>query len=206
MAKQSFALETGGPRRLQIGWKGMYKEVTVWLDDTVVGVIPDQKALMKGQEFRLVDGSTLKVQLITKVYSSELQVLRNGQPLPGSGSDPNTKLKNAYLMVYFIGVLNLILGIISMLFKVQFLQGMGLGFGSILFGLVFLGLGYFVQRRSSFALLVAIVLFSIDAILGLVFSASEGYNPGGGIVARIILMIPMIQGVGAIKLLKTKTA
>jgi hypothetical protein len=205
MPKQSFALEAGGEKRLEVSWKGLYKDVTVSLDGNSVGVIPNQKALSAGQEFRLPDGSTIKVQLVSKLISTELQVLRNGQPLPGSSSDPQTRLKNAYVMVYFVAGLNLVLGFVSFLFNVEFLQQIGIGFGSIIFGLVFLVFGFFVQRKSSLALILAIIVFALDGILGVVFAASQGYNPGaGGIIARIFLLIPMVQGVGAIKVLKSK--
>jgi len=205
MPKQSFALEAGGEKRLEISWKGMYKDVTVSLDGNSIGVIPNQKALSAGQEFRLVDGSTIKVQLVSKFMSTELQVLRNGQPIPGSASDPQTKVKNAYGMVYFVAGLNLVLGLVSFVFNVEFLQQIGIGFGSILFGLVFLALGFFVQRKSTVALILAIVIFALDGIVGFFLAASQGYNPGGGgIIARIFLLIPMVQGVGAIKALKSK--
>lgn len=206
MPKQSFALEAGGENRLEISWKGMYKDLTVSLDGNSIGVIPNQKALSAGQEFRSVDGSIIKVQLVSKFMSTELQVLRNGQPLPGSASDPQTKMKNAYGMVYFVAGLNLVLGLVSFLFNVEFLQQIGIGFGSILFGLVFLALGFFVQRKSTVALILAIVIFALDGIVGFFLAVSQGYNPGsGGIIARIFLLIPMIQGVGAIKALKAKS-
>lgn len=206
MPKQSFALEAGGENRLEISWKGMYKDLTVSLDGNSIGVIPNQKALSAGQEFRSIDGSIIKVQLVSKFMSTELQVLRNGQPLPGSASDPQTKMKNAYGMVYFVAGLNLVLGLVSFLFNVEFLQQIGIGFGSILFGLVFLALGFFVQRKSTVALILAIVIFALDGIVGFFLAVSQGYNPGsGGIIARIFLLIPMIQGVGAIKALKAKS-
>ncbi len=207
MAKQSYALEAGGQKRLDVAWSGIYRNVTVSLDGAQVGVIPDQKALTKGQEFRLPDGSTVSVQLVSTFMTTELRVARNGQPLPGSSSDPRSRLRNAYLMVYIVGGLNIVLGLLATLLKVELLQQLGVGFGSILFGLMFLGLGFFVQRRSSFALIVAIVLFAIDGLAGMALVAASGATPGfGGLFARVILLIPMFQGLGAIKELKAAAA
>lgn len=156
-----------------------------------------------GQEFQLQDGSTLKVQLVKKFTTTELQVLRNGQPLPGSASDPEARLKTAYGMVFFIAGLNIVLGLAAGIFQVEFLQSIGISFYSIIFGVVFLVLGYFVQRRSAVALVIAIAVFALDGILGLVTAISQGYDPGaGGTIARIFLLIPMIQGVGAIRAIK----
>ncbi len=205
MPKQSYALEAGGEKRLEISWKPFWKDITVTLDGNSIGTIPNQKALTSGQEFRLPDGTALKVQLVSRVTSTELQVLRNGQPPPGSASDPQIRLKYAYWVVYFVAGLNLVLGLISFLFNVEFLQQIGIGFGSILFGLVFLVLGFFTQRKSMVALILAIVIFALDGLAGLFLSAAQGGIPGiGGLFARILLLIPMIQGIGAIKALKQK--
>jgi hypothetical protein len=203
MAKIMYALEPGGEKRLQVSWKGLYKETSVYLDDQLVGTIQGQKALAAGQDFTLIDGSLLHVQLVSKVFNTELQVLRNGQPLPGSASDPQARLKAAYAITYFIAGLNLVLGIIATLFQVEILLELGIGFYSILFGLVFLVLAIFVQRRSLAALIIAIVIFIIDGVLGFVFSIMAGATPSTtGLLGRVILLIPMFMGIGAIKALK----
>jgi len=205
MPKQAYAFEPGGEKRLEISWKAMWKETTVTLDGTVLGVIPDVKALRTGQEFRLVDGSILKVQLVQGAFNTELRVLRSGKPLPGTASDPAARLKGAYGVLFFIAGANIILGLAAAVFQIEFLLQIGLGISSIIFGLIFLVLGFFTRRKSSLALILAIILFALDAILGVVFSVSQGYTPNtGGILVRIALLIPMIQGVGAIKALKQK--
>ncbi len=203
MPKQTYALEAGGEKRLEISWKLFWKEVTLILDGRPLGVIPDQKALAAGQEFRLPDGSGLKVQLVSKFSGTELQVLRNGKPLPGSSSDPGSKLKLAYGMVYFIAGLYLLLGFVVLLFNLDFLRELGIGWGSIIYGLLFFALGFFVQRKSNLALILAILLFALDGILAFFLVALQGNSPSiGGLMVRIFLLIPMIQGVGAIKQLK----
>ena len=93
------------------------------------------------------DGSTLTVQLVKKLTSVELRLLRDGQPLPGSATDPETLLKGAYVILYFIAGLNIVLGAIAYLLKAEILQSMGMGFYSIVFGAVFLVLARFVRRR-----------------------------------------------------------
>jgi len=205
MPKQMYALEPGGPKQLEISWKGMWKDFTVKFNDQVIGTLSGQKELKAGQPFTLPDGSALSVQLVQKFFSAELQVLRNGQPLPGSSSDPASRLKNAYGIVFFVAGLNIVLGLIATLFQVEFLWAIGIGFFSIIFGLVFLLLGFFVKKRSLIALILAIVIFALDGILGLVFSVMAGVEPGiGGLLARVFLIIPMVQGIPAIRALKQR--
>ena len=160
MPKQTYPIERNGPKRLEVSWGRSWKNMTIRLDGTAIGTIPGQKELSAGQEFSLPDGSTLKVQLIKNFFAG-LHILRNDQPLPGSAGDPHTKLKGAYRTTYFIGGFNLFLGLATMIFEIRLLQMSGIGVFNIVFGVIFLILGYFVQRKSVISLFVAIVLFAL---------------------------------------------
>ncbi|RMF64299.1 MAG: hypothetical protein D6743_09500, partial [Calditrichaeota bacterium] len=189
MPKQAFALEPGGKKRLEVSWKRGFEKVFVWFDGRVVGFIPDRRALSAGQEVRLPDSSTVTFQVVRKFLSRKLRALRNGQPLPKTVSDPERRWKNAYGVLYLIAGINLVLGTVALLFNVEFLQQLGAGLGSILFGLVFLILGYFIQRKSVAALITAIVLFAFDALVGVVLAVAEGGTPStGGLVAKGIFL------------------
>ena len=56
MPKQTFAFESGGPKRLVIEWKGMFKNTTITVDGVQLATIPDQKALVAGKEVKLKIG------------------------------------------------------------------------------------------------------------------------------------------------------
>ncbi len=204
MPKQSYALEPGGENRITIAWKGAfaYNDVSVTLDGSPLGSIPDKNALKTGQKFRLPDGLILKVKLVITIYGEELRLLHNGQPLPGSVFDPEAKLKSAVYIVFFIGGASIILGIITLLFDIEYLRADGIGFFTIIYGLAFLLLGALVWRKSSVALILAIVIFSLDFLLSKFLPTAWGYEPGLSGISRMIMLIPMIQGIGAIKTLK----
>lgn len=202
MPTRSYALQPQGPKRLELSWGGLWKNFTVKLDGIPVGTIANAQALRAGQQFGLPDGSLLKVQLVQSFFSSELRVLRDGQPLPQSDSDPRRRLKNAYGVLYFIAAVNLILGVVAVLFQVELLLQLGMGYFSIIVGLVYLGLAFFTQNRIGAALIIAIVLYALDGILGIVGAVSAGVNPVTGLLVRIAFLVPMVQGVGAIKALK----
>ncbi|MGC9396952.1 MAG: hypothetical protein ACP5J4_19070 [Anaerolineae bacterium] len=207
MAKLTYALEPGEPKRLELSWRGMYKDFTVKLDDEVVGELSGQKELKAERQFALPDGSSLSVQLVQKFSGAELQVLHDGKPLLGSSSDPESRLRNAYGMVFFVAGLNIVLGLIATLFQIEFLQSIGIGFFSIIFGLVFLVLGFLVRKSSMIALILTIGIFALDGILGVVFSVMAGVAPGvSGLLARVFMIIPMIQGIPAIRDLRRRDA
>jgi hypothetical protein len=205
MQKLTYALEPGGPKRLEVSWKAMWKEFTVKVDDRVVGRASGQKELREGKRFRLKDGSHLSVKLVNKLTGVELEILHDGQPLPGTSADPAARLKNAYRTVFLVAGLNVVLGLVAVLLEAPFLQALGVGFYSILFGLVLLVLGFFVKRQSQVALILAIAIFALDGVLGFVLMSAEGVVPSpGGLLGRILLLVPMVQGISAIRVLKPR--
>jgi len=201
MPRMKYALEKGRPPRLEVSWKGLgWKDFTIKLDGLEVGKIADKKELMEGREFALDKDTILKVQSVRTLSAYELQVLVNGQPVPGSSSDPNRRLAIAYGMVFFTAGLNVLLGLIAEMIRVDFLLNMGIGLGSILFGVLMGIMGVLVMtRQSSIALGIAVGLLIIDGIMGLIAGSFTG------IVARIIFLIPMFGGFGAIRELKERS-
>ena len=205
MPTRKFALQKGEEPRLEIRWRGIWKEIRVLLDGAEIGEIGGSAELKAGKEFRLPGGQgTLRVQLVQTFGSAELQVLRNGQPLPGSGSDPEVQLKGAWGILMFIAGLNLVVGLATVVFEVEALAQMGLGVGSLVVAVIYLGLALVVRKyRSPIALGVAIALFAIDGLLTIA-SGFEGTGtpPVGGVIMRVFLILPMIKGFSAIRALK----
>jgi hypothetical protein len=188
---------------LELSWSGFWSNFTVSLDGTPLGTLPRGQSLKDGQEFRLPDGSIIHIQLIQKPTGNYLEVLRDDKPLPGSDTNPRTILNTAAGVIYFFSGVNLLVGIIAVLFNVQWLQDYGIGFGSIIIGFIYLPLAYFTGEGSSIALLLAVLLYIVDGVAGIVLSIMAGGVPAfGGIVFRVVLLIPMFRGFGAITKLK----
>jgi hypothetical protein len=203
MPKRSYPLVKDGPQRLELTWKVLWKDLTIRLDGEQIGIIPTHRELTDGREFTLPDQSTLTVQLIDRIYLTDLQVLRDGKPLPGSASDPLARLRIAYILLYLIAGLNLALGIAVEVFRFDFLLAMGMGPVSLVFGLVMLALGFFVQHRSRLALVLAMLILAADGLIGVILAVTQGYPPSiAGFVVRLLLIVAMFPGLGAIRELK----
>jgi hypothetical protein len=203
MEKKNYAFEPNRKKRLELSWHGLWKDMTVSVDGNLIGIIQDQDALLAGREFQLPDNSRLNIQLVKKFTSVELQVLRNGRPLPGSIAHPESILRTAYGVIFFIAGLNLITGVVAEIFRVQWLLQAGFNYFDIVFGLVFLVLGLFVKRLSNVALIIAIVVFALDGIVLCVLPIMRGNNPNTAfLLVRILLIIPMYRGISAIKAIK----
>ena len=201
MPKRSYSLQNDGPKELECSWGIAWKNFTLKQNGQVIGTVANQKELKEGREFQLNDGSKLFVKLKIGLTSG-LYLTRDGQPLPGSDSDPMSKVKGAFTILMIIAVINIGIGILSTLFNLQEI-GLEFGLGYIVFGFVFLILSIAVKRGSLIALIAAIILLILDALLGIVFMATSGGNQSiFWIIARIFFLIYLISSVSAFKKLK----
>jgi len=203
MPSAKFSLETGGPKRIEITWRMGWKDIVVQFDGEEVGRIPSRTELKQGRSFTLPDGSELHVRLKESFGNVELQVSRDGRPLPGSASDPAQRLKAAGYIIYFIAALSGVVGAVAMIFQVEFLEAAGIGWTSLVGAAVYGLLGFFTLRKSKPALMLAIAIFILDGLAGLVMGISaKGSPPIGMIFVRVFLVMAMIRGVPAIDELK----
>ena len=193
MPSHRYALERNGPKRLEVSWSAIWRNFTAKLDEQVVGTWTKDE-LSAGKEVPLPDGSTFKAHLKRSGLSQQLELTRNGQPLPGSGSDPATLVKTAAGVIYFLAALQAVLGVVALVGEVDFLLDLGMGIPSIVIGVVLAVLGFFTMQRSRVALGLAMALYTAGAVLTLVSSVEAGRAPGGGIVIYIIFITSMWRG------------
>jgi hypothetical protein len=109
------------------------------------------------------------------------------------------RVRNAYVALYIIGGLTLLLGLVAELGRVQvLLQLFGSGWFVAVEGLVLLILGYFTMRGSMIALGVAIAIYALDAI------ASLGLGAISGLGLRLIVLFFLVRGFMALRELKRR--
>ena len=103
------------------------------------------------------------------------------------------RYRNAYIALYVIGALTLLLGLITALGRVEVLPQVFAVEGVIL--IVF---GYFTMRGSLLALAIATGLYAIDGVLTVVGGSYSG------IVIRVLILFFLIQGLIALRELKRR--
>lgn len=204
MPALTFALERGGPQRLVVAWQGLWEQGVVRLDGQLLGRFGSEGDLRKGRLFKLADGSALLVQLKRNLFAKELHVSLNGEPIPGSANDPALRWSTAYQYAMVLGLLDVVSGAAAEIFNVDFLHGLGIGVHSIFFGLMMVFCGWLAQRRSVTALVFVCLLFALDGAIG--FNQATQLPTGRQLIIsfliRLILLIPMIQGIPALMQLK----
>jgi hypothetical protein len=203
MPAQTYTLDPDDPKRLDIVYKSMWRGATVLLDGQEIGTVPGKQELLRGQEFKLPDGSMLKLRLIQRLTGSELHILRDGQPIPGSASHPETAVKTAYWTLFLIAGISILFGAAAQVLHVNMLATMGIAGFSVFFGVAYAVLGFLVRRHSLPAMYAGFALYAADTILGFVLTARSGGVPDMfNILFRGLIFIPLVQGMGALRALK----
>lgn len=204
MAKQKFHLDTAKTQEVLVQWKGIWKDVTVSHNGTVLGEpIPNMAALKQGRDYTLPDGRTLNVKFEAGITKNRLELKVDGRPIAGSAGDPKVQLKLAAGVIWFIAGLSILLGVLGMT-GVKFIEQMGIGWPSVAVGAVMGVLAWFTaSKKSQVALGIAIGLFAVDTILTLMAGMDAGGRvPTTGLIVRVFLFLAMFQGFAAIKKVK----
>ena len=201
MKNKKFPLEDGGLERLEISWRGGYKEFVVELDGQQVNPEPfTKKDIEAGQRLVLPDTTTLFIQHKRSMLGSELQLSRDGAPLPGSAHHPAKRAKIAAIILWVIAGLTLIV-VALLYFGEDFLDWI-----SIALVVVYTVLGVLVLRGSTVALWIGIVLYSLDTALWIFASLAVGELPFLFTIVRVGLIMGLAKALPALRELKVKKA
>jgi uncharacterized membrane protein len=90
-------------------------------------------------------------------------ILRNDNPL--AGSDPATRILRLSIGICLIGLLHIGLGIAALYFSWEYLITLDFDIISFVIGFIFLVLGFFTQRRSLIALIIALIIYCLEIVL-----------------------------------------
>jgi len=205
MPATTYALQEGEPKRLELAWGRRGENFTVRLDGTEIATLSHKKELSDGQDFPLPDGSILRVQLRKFWGADEWEILRDGQPIPGSATHPATRIRDAATGIFLVSGFSLLSGILQLATGLEQLNFMGSGPRVIIVGVIGLVLGFLVMKRSRLALLASLAVFGVDAVFVVIdlvqvpmMSNTSGYIPMIALLIHAWLLATLIKGYDAI--------
>jgi hypothetical protein len=194
-----FALERGGPKRLEVSWKLTLNHISVSLDGQPAGTVQDLLKKPDGESLTLPDGSVLHLR-VRKTLLPMLLLNRNGLPVPGSPGDPHHQIQNASKLLWFICALNVMIGLASLVSPDSLLASLGGGGWAILDGAGFGVLAFFTGRRSRVAIALAIALYVVESLLVLGDTvAATGRANVGAIIVRVLFLMFLVRGWNGMK-------
>jgi uncharacterized membrane protein len=131
-----------------------------------------------------------KLKTKTPTPEEEEEVKKKIEQIQTMKSSGVFSKNNAVGVLQIYGGLNIIIGILSMIFQIQVLRDMGIGVIQLIVGVVLLILGYFIGKNSLIALFAAIVII-LGNVASLIYSyfgtgTSINNNLFGVVLAGIV--------------------
>ena len=182
MARRRYALERGGPRRLEVRWRWRRRDMEVLLDGARVAGPFDRAAFERGATFMLPDATTLTVRWVKPAWwtfsaGAELRVERQGVPVPRSDGDPHVIGRRAARVVGAFGMLTFLFAVGWRFFAKPGVAQPGALLGVAAEGLLLLFLALLGLFGLRFPILVAAILFGLNALAAVGFGLQEGSVP-----------------------------
>lgn len=205
MPSKIYYLDDAQTQPLKVSWGWSWRNLVVAYQGQEIGQFATTKQLKQGATFILPDGRQLAVQLRTRMAQQQLELLLDGQPLPGSSTYPQEQFQQARYVLWFLAAINIVLGLIAELGQIEVLQEFGMGIGTILVGLAFLGFDWWARTRfSPWAFYVAIGLIVVDMVATVALAAGGSSGSTGGLVMRVFLVLALMRGATAAKELRAQ--
>ncbi len=200
MTVQQYALEAGAPPRLELEWGSYMRDFQIRLDGEEIGrITTGKRSLRQPHFFALPDGSKLSIRLNESGLTEELELLRDGKPLPGSATDPFTKFSAAIRSSFFWGIALILIGFAAALTGSNIFRQLVFAPSSAIFGLLLIGIAYWMSRQSLLAGILAAVVVLAEFFLCLILNIGAGTHVNVlttiGIVLRVAFFVPILQGI-----------
>jgi hypothetical protein len=191
MPQRHFALESGGPPRLEVAWGADEGSFDVRLDGAPIGTLRGADELRNGKSLALPAGGEIFVRWEDATRGPRVE--RDGTQIPED--ERPRHLRSAIYCVYFVGGAHILVALADRILPgtAPWPHAIQIGFGATM-----LGLGALAQRGKHIALTVALALH-IGAIVLALRSGAFPFIPiglafamGWGVRAAKALDVPVL--------------
>ncbi|GAA4045676.1 hypothetical protein GCM10022409_34710 [Hymenobacter glaciei] len=206
MPSKTFYLDDARTEPLTASWGFLFRNFTVSYAGNALEPTNPEATIAQGRQYRLPDGRIFSAQHKQNSYPQEMELLIEGQPVPGSGTHPQERIKQAWYALLFIGVMSIGFGLWAELGQVAVLLQNSIGWGSFGEGIIFVALGWLgYYRRSALALTIALVILVVESLLSIGSSLAMAQSAAlGGVVIRLFFCLTVYRGMKAARLLRAE--
>ncbi|OGX90534.1 hypothetical protein [Hymenobacter coccineus] len=208
MPKKTYYLDEARTEPITVQWGLAYRNFILSHQGEPVVPAEHGPSLTEGYRYDLPDGRRLSAQLVRNAGLQELELLLNGQPLLGSATHPQERLKQAWYALLGVGSFSTILIVVAQFINVDALRPLRFGWAALLENIVLVGLGWWGYRQcSAAAFYVALGLLVVDWAVMMVNLAQAGGGGGiGSIFLRFVICAFVFRGAQAARELKREPA
>jgi hypothetical protein len=205
MPTKTYYLDESRTQVLTVKWGLSFRNFEVFYNGQSLGTVASASDLRRGHEFALPTGQALATQLRRNQGLEELELRLDGRPVPGSATHPGERLRQAWYTLLGVGCLNFVVGLIAVFGQITLLLHLGLGWGSVVEGVLYIALGWWgYSRIAPVPFGIACALLLLDGAMMLVAAAENGGSGFGGIFLRFVLIVLVYRGLVAARQLRAE--
>ena len=194
MAKRKYLLDNDTSKELMFRWNGGWRSTEIYWNQEQIATIGKNEVL-NGVNIDLPDNSKLEVKLEKGMFAT-LITKRNGNHIPNSMGDPQYMLRQIFILLLVLGIINIGIGL-AIAFLTKDSDMIQLGYLNTAIGGVQILLGYGILKAFFPALILATILMGADMVLMAIFSG--GSATSGGVFMKLFFLIFMLRGFKAFK-------
>ncbi|MGI4883552.1 MAG: hypothetical protein ACRYFR_01175 [Janthinobacterium lividum] len=204
MPKKTYYLDEARTEPITVQWGMAYRNFILSYQGEPVAPAEYGPSLTEGYRYDLPGGRRLSAQLMRNAGLQEVELLLNGQPLPGSATHPLERIKQAWYALLLVGVFSTALVVAAQYANIDALAPLHFGWPAVLENLLLVGLGWWGYRRhAAVAFYLALGLLVLDWVV-MVVSLTQAGNFGGvgSIFLRFVICVFVFRGAQAAQALK----
>lgn len=195
MPNKKYFLNKEKSETIELTWKGAYKEVIVAFNGQPVATL-NREDVSAGKSIELPNGKTFEIKLTGGLFAA-LTTKIDGRHIPNSQGDPAYQLKQIFYLLIFLGVLNIIMGLVFASSNIKIDAFEGIGYVNVIIGIVYIGLGYAVSKGSMPAMILTTMLIAADLIFAAMYTTQTGSS--SGIIIKVLFVVFIVRGFRYIK-------
>ncbi len=204
--RRNYALEPGGPTRVELRFDEPCSNLCVYFDGVAVAALPDGASLAAEPTFRLGDGSILRLSADPQ-GTVPVKLSRDGQRLLFS-LPVEQRVTTVARWVYALALVTVGLSVLALTRKSPYLQvSLRMGWFTFAEGCLFGLLGFLTSQRSKASLLLVIAMVTFDGLSAAVHAVGlVDDTPIWPIPVRLILLLPLTRGLASLSERETDVA
>ena len=174
MTSEIFYLHREKTNFIRVDSEDNWTKILVYKNDEKLGEIDSKENLLFGKPFQTSDGEIVFIRLKSPIFGkARIVVLINGDPYyyKKHSKTPIDRIKQIYTDFFLIAIASLLLGFLSIALNNSDVSRIDFGYQSVIFGIIYLCLGFAFKKIQSWTILTTLLSFVIlDIILLLSFN------------------------------------
>jgi len=174
MTSQIFYLHRKKNNFIRVDSEDNWTKIIVYKNDEKLGEIEGKENVVNGKPFQTSDGEIVFIRLKRPFFrKARIEVLINGNPYyyKEHSNSPLDRIKRVNLEFLMIAIASLILGFLSIILNNSEISRINFGYQSVIFGIIYSGLGFAFYKFHSWAVLTSLLIFVVlDFLLLLSFN------------------------------------